>query len=61
MTIRIIENDNHSVLVGSDTKRFHSAWGEVVKLPKSSLYEDLKQIAIWADKVLGESLTITFK
>lgn len=55
MTITIYEGyDNSYIMLGCKDQRFHDAWGSVVKIPVSSVYKNLAQVASWCNNDLGE-------
>ena len=53
ITIREHE-DSHYINLNSKDKRFHEAWGSVVKIPVSAVYQDLSQISYWCNNTLNE-------
>jgi hypothetical protein len=55
MTLTIYKgSDTSYVLIGSKDERFAEAWGGVVKVPTNHLYEQLSDIAKWANNDIGE-------
>lgn len=60
MVVTLQDCDKHNVYASSKDKRFHEAYGNVVKLPKSALYEDLAQMTFWCNNELGDELLVEF-
>lgn len=55
MTITIYEGyDNSYIMLGCKDERFEREWGRILKIPASSVYKDLAQVAKWVNNELGE-------
>lgn len=46
--------DNSYVLLGSKNDEFHKAYGNIVRVPASAIYQDLANIVSWCNNKIGE-------
>ena len=46
--------DKTYVMLGSKNEEFHKAFGSIVKIPVSNIYEELAQITAWCTIELDE-------
>lgn len=55
MTITIYEGyDKSYIMLGSKHPEFSNAWGNIYKVPTTSIYKDLQNIASWVNNELRE-------
>ena len=55
MTITIYEGyDKNYVMLGSKNPEFINTWGNTYKVPTTSIYKDMQNIANWVNNELGE-------